>query len=409
MSMRPPRSAFTLIELLIVITILIIILGAIFVFVDPVRRFNMTRNAVRRADSEAIAKAVSLALTDAEQEVPPHIGIIDRKWRMIGKADRGCNLACGDLGQSDHSVYLDGNGSGAIVNDTSIGNIPPNSAISFSFWVKPNSSGGLIFQKIGTTKGYSVLLGEASPRELHVFFAGYDADGISGVTNNSAIPVGQYTHIFLEFQNSPPQAHIYVNGKDDTASLWGNGLDAIESAVPLRIGGKFNGRIFSTMVQIQALKGYIDDFRIYKGFLGPSDIMEISHGGEHRYSTSPNASLIAHWTFDEPPSNGFFEDVSDNNYGLDQERLIVSDDVPRTPAVHYELPDHCIDLQQELVSLGTLPKLPVNPATDEIEASDNITYYAIRSTDGLISVRSCLSEGEERQGAGQGPSIEVSR
>jgi hypothetical protein len=224
-----------------------------------------------------------------------------------------------------------------------------------------------------------------------------------------AIPVGQYTHIFLEFQNSPPQAHIYVNGKDDTASLWGNGLDAIESAVPLRIGGKFNGRIFSTMVQIQALKGYIDDFRIYKGFLGPSDIMEISHGGEHRYSTSPNASLIAHWTFDEPPSNGFFEDVSDNNYGLDQERLIVSDDVPRTPAVHYELPDHCIDLQQELVSLGTLPKLPVNPATDEIEASDNITYYAIRSTDGLISVRSCLSEGEERQGAGQGPSIEVSR
>lgn len=404
------RRGFTLIELLIVIVILVLLLGAIFVFLDPVRRFNMARNTTRRTDSQAIAKAVQQILTEGDEEIPSAIATIDRKWRMIGTSDRGCSLACGDLGQSDHSVYLDGNGSGAFVNNTSLGNIPPASAISFSFWVKPTSaSGGLIFQKIGTTKGYSVLLGQANPGELHVYFAGYDADGLVGIANNTKIPVDQYAHILLAFQNSPQQAHVYVNGRDDTSSVWGNGLDSIDSTVPLRLGGKFNGRVFSTSLQIAALKGYVDDFRIYKGLLDPSDVMNIYRGGEHRHNSSPNATLVAHWTFDEPPANGFFEDVSDNEYGLDQEKLIVSDDVPNTPTVRYELPDHCIDLQQELVSLGTLPKLPVNPATDDIEATDDITYYAIRSTDGLISVRSCLSEGEERQGAGQGPFIEVSR
>ena len=60
------RSAFTLIELIIVIAIIAILAGAIFVAVDPARRLNEARNARRASDVATILDAVRKYQADNE-------------------------------------------------------------------------------------------------------------------------------------------------------------------------------------------------------------------------------------------------------------------------------------------------------------------------------------------------------
>jgi len=52
------KSAFTLIELIIVIAIVAILAAAVFVAIDPARRLHEARNAVRASDTATVLEAV---------------------------------------------------------------------------------------------------------------------------------------------------------------------------------------------------------------------------------------------------------------------------------------------------------------------------------------------------------------
>jgi len=58
------ESAFTLIELIIVIAIIAILAAAIFVAIDPARRLHEARNAVRASDVATILEAVKKRQAD---------------------------------------------------------------------------------------------------------------------------------------------------------------------------------------------------------------------------------------------------------------------------------------------------------------------------------------------------------
>ncbi len=58
------KKGFTLIELIIVIAIIAIIVSAVFVAIDPVKRLNDARDATAKQDAKNIGKAIELYLAD---------------------------------------------------------------------------------------------------------------------------------------------------------------------------------------------------------------------------------------------------------------------------------------------------------------------------------------------------------
>jgi prepilin-type N-terminal cleavage/methylation domain-containing protein len=63
-------SGFTLIELLIVIAVIAVLAALAFVALNPLARFQDSRNAQRWADVNAIMKAIELYMVDYEGQIP---------------------------------------------------------------------------------------------------------------------------------------------------------------------------------------------------------------------------------------------------------------------------------------------------------------------------------------------------
>lgn len=98
---KPHLTAFTLIELIIVIALIAILAAAVFVAIDPATRFAQARNVERQQSTESILKAIKLYQSDNEN-LPPSI---DTTLRVIGTAITGCDLFCG--GTETPAIYID--------------------------------------------------------------------------------------------------------------------------------------------------------------------------------------------------------------------------------------------------------------------------------------------------------------
>lgn len=106
------RSAFTMIELIIVIAIIAILAAAIFVAIDPARRLQESRNAVRSSDVATVLEAVKKFQADNEGTHYTEIdGLTADQYSVIGTASSGCNSTCGAQTTQAACVDLSGIGS----------------------------------------------------------------------------------------------------------------------------------------------------------------------------------------------------------------------------------------------------------------------------------------------------------
>ena len=70
--MRAKRSAFTLVEILVVIAILAILAVVTFVIINPVQRINQANDATAREDIQSILESTSLFTVDNAGTVPTY-------------------------------------------------------------------------------------------------------------------------------------------------------------------------------------------------------------------------------------------------------------------------------------------------------------------------------------------------
>jgi len=96
------RRAFTFIELIIVIAIIVAIAAAAFVAIDPARRLHAAHNSTRLADTTAILEAVEKYQADNGRSWPVTAVVIDSAFvtvQLIGESVGTCaSVTC--IGQS---------------------------------------------------------------------------------------------------------------------------------------------------------------------------------------------------------------------------------------------------------------------------------------------------------------------
>ena len=99
------KRGFTLIELLIVVAIIAILAAIVFAVLDPLRRFQDTRDATRAADLSEILLAIKLNQIDNGGILINEIDTLDQgRVYMIGNASSGCDDRDG-LSGIDCNIY----------------------------------------------------------------------------------------------------------------------------------------------------------------------------------------------------------------------------------------------------------------------------------------------------------------
>ena len=88
------QKGFTLIELLIVIGIIAFLASAIFIAVDPAKRFSESRNARRWTDVSSILEGVLEFTVDSAGILPAGIDSVPGTSQQLGTAGGGCDSGC---------------------------------------------------------------------------------------------------------------------------------------------------------------------------------------------------------------------------------------------------------------------------------------------------------------------------
>lgn len=94
---------FTLIEVLLVISLIAILFAIVIIAVNPGRQFQQANNSQRRSDVNAILNAVSQYQNDNRGQLPT--GITGTTTKIIGTATSGCNAGC--VGTTTPAACLD--------------------------------------------------------------------------------------------------------------------------------------------------------------------------------------------------------------------------------------------------------------------------------------------------------------
>jgi prepilin-type N-terminal cleavage/methylation domain-containing protein len=117
-------AAFTLVELIIVITVIAVLAAAIFVAIDPIRRINESNNARRWSDVTTVMEGIIKYVADNGSHYSTVSGTTAALYYQIGTAGSGCDTGCGAQTTQAACVDLTSIGStylGAVPLDPSTG------------------------------------------------------------------------------------------------------------------------------------------------------------------------------------------------------------------------------------------------------------------------------------------------
>lgn len=92
--LKRDKKGFTLVELLVVIGIIVILFAVILVAVDPARRLQQARDAVRRQDVRDILEAIQQFIVDNDGDSPTGIDAVTASFQVLGTDVAGCNTTC---------------------------------------------------------------------------------------------------------------------------------------------------------------------------------------------------------------------------------------------------------------------------------------------------------------------------
>lgn len=94
------QKGFTLLELIIVVSILVLVFSILFVILDPSRRVSETRNTQRQSDMHTLGEAIKTFQIDNGGPLPSGV---DSSLRLLGTDSTGCIITCSDIGTTENS------------------------------------------------------------------------------------------------------------------------------------------------------------------------------------------------------------------------------------------------------------------------------------------------------------------
>ena len=155
---KKQQQGFTLIELLIVIAIIVVLAAAVFVALNPAKRFQDSRNARRSSDVASILSALKTNQIDNGGTYLTEVAAltVDTEY-MIGTDVAGCNAGCTAV--TTEAACADVTG---LVTDGYLGSVPmdPSSgtAAKTDYYIMRNTAGTITVGACDAENGATVSL-----------------------------------------------------------------------------------------------------------------------------------------------------------------------------------------------------------------------------------------------------------
>lgn len=193
-------------------------------------------------------------------------------------------------------------------------------SFSVSYWFKLDPSYNYTkakifhFQESLTT--YEVTNDFLTSKKLNFFISG-SVNNPNGINfSNDTIAKDKWYHVTTTFDFNSKVKQIYINGVLDTSAVSINIINRLPIS-KLRIGARIMNGSGATL---EYFKGIIDDFRIYKRVLTPSEVLNLYNECNYTVSVSPSISYndvgqTAEFTVQPVNSGATVQWLTDRDFG----------------------------------------------------------------------------------------------
>ena len=171
----------------------------------------------------------------------------------------GALTVSNDTLRYDYSSVFDGDTSGILIENLNISNVI-NTALTYSFWIKPDGENGARSVYFGSYSGASFSIEKTTTNKLRLWW-----NGSHDLTSTLYITDGQWQHIAIT-KNGTTEIKIYLNGV--LTQTLTNTYNNVTFPTTYRIGRDIRTGATS-------YKGLMSDFRIYATALSAEDVLEL--------------------------------------------------------------------------------------------------------------------------------------